>query len=76
MASRVYDHILKARQHNGDKHARLLASRQAGGGRKLQPGDLAYIIERGLARKKSITGLFVIRHNTVSDITQSFACIS
>ena len=37
MASRVYDHILKAQQRNADKQARLLASRKAGRGRKLQP---------------------------------------
>ena len=60
MASRVYDHILKAQQRNADKQARLLASRKAGRGRKLQPGDLAYVIERGLAKKNSITGPFVV----------------
>ena len=60
MASRVYDHILKAQQRNADKQARLLASSKAGRGRKLQSGDLAYVIERGLAKKKSITGPFVV----------------
>ena len=51
MASRVYDHILKAQQRNADKQARLIASRKAGRGKKLQPRDLACIIERGLAKK-------------------------
>ena len=37
-----------------------LASRKASRGRKLQPGDLAYVIERGLAKKISVTGPFVV----------------
>ena len=53
MASRVYDHILKAQQRNADKQARLLASRKAGRARKFRRGDLAYVIERGLATKFS-----------------------
>ena len=60
MASWVYDHILKAQQRNADKQARLLASRKAGRGRKLRPGDLAYVIERGLAKKNSVTGPVVV----------------
>ena len=60
IASRVYDHILKAQQRNADNQARLLASRKACRGKKLHPGDLAFVIERGLAKKKSITGPFVV----------------
>ena len=65
MASRVYDHILKAQQRNADRQARLLASRMAGMGRKLLPGDLAYkqainyVLERELALKNSITPFVV-----------------
>ena len=51
MASRVCDHILKAQQRNADKQARLLASLKAVRGRKMQPGDLAYVIERRVAKK-------------------------
>ena len=60
MASRVYDHLVKAQQRNTDKQARLFASRKAGRGRKLQPGDLAYVIQRGLAKKHSVTGPVVV----------------
>ena len=38
----------------------FLASRKAGRRRLVQPGDLAYVIERGLAKKNSITGPFVV----------------
>ena len=40
IVSRVYAHILKAQQRNADKQARLIASRKAGIGSKLQPRDL------------------------------------
>ena len=64
MASRVYDHILKAQQRNADKQAFLPLARLVGGGNcnlgHLSPaGDLAYVIERGLATKNSVTGPFV-----------------
>ena len=60
MVSWLYDPILQAQQRNANKQARLLASRNVGRGRTLQPGDLAYVIERGLPKESSVTGPFAV----------------
>lgn len=60
MTSRVYEQILQAQQRNAERQAHLLAARKSGRGRKLQAGDLAYVIERGLGKKNSVTGPFVV----------------
>ena len=39
-------------------------SRKAGRGRKLQPGGLAYVIARELAKKTSVEGPFLIESNS------------
>ena len=60
MASRARDHILIDQQRNADKQARPFASRKAGRWRKVQPEGLPYVIERRLAKKKLVTGPFVV----------------
>ena len=74
LSSQVHDHILKAEQRNADKQARLLASHKAGRGRKLQPGDLAYVIERGLAKKHSVTPPFVVESSRVLQVDK-YICV-
>lgn len=60
VASRVHDNILKAQQRNADRQAHLLASRRPRRGKKLQPGDLAYVLQRGLGKKNAVTGPFAV----------------
>ena len=60
VASRVYDRILRAQQRNADRQTQLLASRKPGRGRRLQAGDLAFLLDRGIGKKNVVKGPFVV----------------
>ena len=64
MVARVYDNILRAQQRNKEQQMRPLEQRQLRRGRrlKLQPGDLAYVLEAASTdvKRNKVSGPFVV----------------